>query len=227
MTDIREELNSASLEYVEELYLRYLRAPEEVPERWREAFRDMPGNGLAARSALGPAFRPRSLFNPPSGASPQQLDRAGSDAAGLQQRLDRLVRNYRVRGHRLADLSPLGREPFEAPEVDPNFYGFTASDLGRQVLDTTFPNARTLREIIEALKETYTRSIGVQFMHIDDSTCAAGCSAAWRPRGTGCSSAAHGSCASSPPDRRRDLRGVHPEEVHRRQELLPRGRRDA
>ncbi len=167
MTDIREELNSASLEYVEELYLRYLRAPEEVPERWREAFRDMPGNGLAARSALGPAFRPRSLFNPPSGASPQQLDRAGSDAAGLQQRLDRLVRNYRVRGHRLADLSPLGREPFEAPEVDPNFYGFTVSDLGRQVLDTTFPNARTLGEVIEALKETYTRSIGAQFMHID------------------------------------------------------------
>ncbi len=167
MTEAQDLLNSSSLDYVESLYLAYLGDPASVPEAWRGYFAAMPGNGLAQRERMGPSFAARSLFNPAGGASAQQLDRAGMDAAGLQQRLDRLVRNYRVRGHRLADLSPLGRDPFEAPEVDPAYYGFTAADFERPVLDSTLPGARTLGEVIDALKETYTRSIGAQFMHID------------------------------------------------------------
>ncbi|HKI57410.1 MAG TPA: 2-oxoglutarate dehydrogenase E1 component [Trueperaceae bacterium] len=169
--ELEDQLDSASLTYVEELFERYLQDPGDVPESWRVTFARMPLNGLAQRRRLGPSFRPRSLFNPGGGASAaaseRALDRAGSDAATLQQRVERLVRNYRVRGHRLADLSPLGREPFEAPELDPSHYGFSEADMGRAVLETTFPSARTLGEVIEALKETYTRSIGAQFMHID------------------------------------------------------------
>jgi len=88
-------------------------------------------------------------------------------AAVLQQKLDRLVRNYRVRGHRLAELSPLGSDPFEAPELDPEFYGLSEQDMNLPVLGTVMPGASTVREVISALKETYTRSIGAQFMHID------------------------------------------------------------
>ncbi|HKI59352.1 MAG TPA: thiamine pyrophosphate-dependent enzyme, partial [Trueperaceae bacterium] len=171
MMHIEDELNSASLGYVEELFERYLQDPADVPEDWRTAFAAMPLDGLAQRRSLAPSFRPRSLFNPAGTAagevSERALVRAGSDAATLQQRIERLVRNYRVRGHRLADLSPLGREPFEAPELDPSHYDFSRADMERQVLETTFPSARTLGEVIEALKETYTRSIGAQFMHID------------------------------------------------------------
>ncbi|MEJ2289898.1 MAG: hypothetical protein P8Y02_14910 [Deinococcales bacterium] len=167
MMHIEEQLNSASLEYVEELYERYLQDPADVPESWRATFDALPADGLAERRRLGPSFVPRSLFNPPGTASALQLDRAGSDAATVQQRVERLVRNYRVRGHRLADLSPLGREPYEAPELDPAYYGFHDADTARPVLESTFPSARTLGEVIEALKETYTRSIGAQFMHID------------------------------------------------------------
>ncbi len=167
MMPIEEELNSASLEYVEELYERYLQDPGDVPEPWRTTFDGLPADGLAERRRLGPSFVPRSLFNPPGTASTVQLDRAGSDAATLQQRVERLVRNYRVRGHRLADLSPLGRDPYEAPELDPAYYGFTEADMARPVVERTFASARTLGDVIEALKETYTRSIGAQFMHID------------------------------------------------------------
>ncbi|MDA0700649.1 MAG: 2-oxoglutarate dehydrogenase E1 component, partial [bacterium] len=70
--------------------------------------------------------------------------------------------------HRLADLNPLGRDAFEVPETEPSFYGFTDAELDRPVLPSTFPDAATVRDVFEGLQATYTRSIGAQFMHIDD-----------------------------------------------------------
>jgi len=159
-------LDGGSLGYVEGIYLAYLDDPDAVPDAWRGYF-EAHGDGHAGPPMRGPTFAPRSLFDPARGVATRRADEVDGDAAGRQQRLDRLVRNYRVRGHRLADLSPLGREPFEAPELDPAYYGFTSEDLDRPVLSATLTGARTLGEVIDALKETYTRSIGAQFMHID------------------------------------------------------------
>ncbi len=156
---------SASLDYVEELYLRYLEDPEDLPEDWRDYF-DALGPAGASGRHLAPTFTPRSLFNPLA-ATDDQLSQAGAAAAVLQQKLDRLVRNYRVRGHRLAQLSPLGQEPFAAPELEPEFYGLTEADMDAPVLGNVLHGATTVREVIDGLKETYTRSIGAQFMHID------------------------------------------------------------
>jgi 2-oxoglutarate dehydrogenase E1 component len=165
-------LDSSSLDYVEELYLQYLQDPELLGEGWRDYFAalgqdGMAGRHLAAPRHAGPGFASHSLFNPPSGASATELDQAGIAAAVLQQKLDRLVRNYRVRGHRLAELSPLGSDPFEAPELDPEFYGLSQQDMSLPVLGNVVPGTSTVSDVIDALKETYTRSIGAQFMHID------------------------------------------------------------
>lgn len=161
-------INSASLDYIEELYLRYLDEPGSVPEEWRDYFASRAEAEGPRPTALGPSFRPRSLF---AGGAPSLATADGEDvgvaAALLQQKLDRLVRNYRVRGHRLAQLSPLGQEPFEAPELEPAYYGITPEDMDRPVLPTVFPGATTVGEVIEGLQATYCRSIGVQFMHID------------------------------------------------------------
>ena len=62
----------------------------------------------------------------------------------MQQKLDRLVRNYRVRGHRLAELSPLGRDPFEIPELDPGYYGISQADMDRPVLAPVISGANTV-----------------------------------------------------------------------------------
>src|SRR5215470_8054684 len=88
----------------------------------------------------------------------------------LQERVDQLTRNYRVRGHISAKLDPLDRTRPAPPELDPAFYGFTDADMDRRfICETMRPGAElTLREIIEGLRQTYSRSIGVQFMHIDD-----------------------------------------------------------
>ena len=96
---------------------------------------------------------------------------AGENMATLQHRLDILVRNFRVRGHRMARVAPLSEdEAPNLPELDLKHFGFTDDDMERSFLPGTLmaQEAMSLQEIIERLQDTYCRSIGVQFMHIDD-----------------------------------------------------------
>ena len=92
------------------------------------------------------------------------------EAAVLQ-----LINAYRVRGHLIADLDPLGAEPSYHPELDPATYGLTIWDLDRQFLTGTLGEAigegvpqpvATLREILETLRQTYGGKIGCEYMNI-------------------------------------------------------------
>jgi 2-oxoglutarate dehydrogenase E1 component len=91
--------------------------------------------------------------------------------AFLQERVDQLIRNYRVRGHMAAQLDPLGIPRATPPELDPGFYGLTEADKDRSFACEAMCDGGTLtlREILDRLRQTYCRTIGVQFMHIDDS----------------------------------------------------------
>lgn len=100
-------------------------------------------------------------------SSPSQ----GEDrVAFLQDRVDQLVRAYRVRGHLMAEIDPLGRPRPGLPELDPHFYHLTEADLDRSFSTDTIegPQSMSLRQIIKRLRNTYCRAIGVQFMHMDD-----------------------------------------------------------
>ena len=174
MDDVHKLPNSASLAYAEELYLTYLRDPEAVPVAWRDYFNGLDAHPDAERMALAPRFHRGHLFDPPGRRVPAASAPVAATSDGrisdteLHQRLNRLVRNFRVRGHRAADLNPLGGERPEVPEIAPTFYGLGEAEMERRVLPSTFPGAATVRDVIEGLRETYTRSIGAQYMHIDD-----------------------------------------------------------
>jgi 2-oxoglutarate dehydrogenase E1 component len=90
--------------------------------------------------------------------------------AFLQDRVDQLVRAYRVRGHLMAEIDPLGRPRPGLPELDPQFYHLTEEDMDRSFSTDTIegPQSMSLRQIIKRLRNTYCRAIGVQFMHMDD-----------------------------------------------------------
>ncbi|MEM7122252.1 MAG: 2-oxoglutarate dehydrogenase E1 component [Pseudomonadota bacterium] len=80
-----------------------------------------------------------------------------------------MIRAYRVRGHLAANLDPLGLEgERHHPELDPKSYGFTDEDLDREFfVDGVLGfQTATLREILNAVRETYCGTIGVEFMHI-------------------------------------------------------------
>ena len=82
-----------------------------------------------------------------------------------------LIRAYRIRGHLLATLDPLGLEPEEIhPELDPASYGFGDDDWDRPIfIDNVLGlETATLQEIIERLRRTYCGTIGVEVMHIQD-----------------------------------------------------------
>ncbi len=98
------------------------------------------------------------------------LTRRLRDTGTRQDRVDQLIRAYRVRGHLLADLDPLGKPSEIYPELNPAYYGFWQGDLDLLFSSTTIPgtSVMALRDIIAHLRKTYCGSIGVQYMHIDD-----------------------------------------------------------
>jgi 2-oxoglutarate dehydrogenase E1 component len=99
--------------------------------------------------------------------------RAGLIAADThgQTGIVRLIDAYRDLGHFLAHLDPLSEQRSAHPLLDLAEFGFDDADLDR-TFDTShfvgLPNA-TLRQLLEALRETYCRTIGVEYMHIQDT----------------------------------------------------------
>ncbi len=152
---------AGNLAFVEQLYAEYRRNPAAVSAAWRRYFEDLGGDG---EWRTGPSFPPRSIFNPAGPPAP------ATEAPELQDRVQRLVRAYRVRGHIVARVDPLGLPRPRPPELDLDYYRFAASDLDREFLcEQMHPGGPLpLREIVQRLQKTYCGSIGVQFMHIDD-----------------------------------------------------------
>jgi 2-oxoglutarate dehydrogenase E1 component len=169
MSDGKKLLGSLNLPFVETLYESFVRDPNSVSEDWKSYFQGLSdGNGASRRASSAPTFKPSSIFNPASngtGSATKDL----TDSI-LQERVDQLIRNYRVRGHIVARVDPLDVPRAQPPELDPEFWGFTEKDMDRHFFCESMrgDGTLTLREIIERLRNTYCRSIGVQFMHIDE-----------------------------------------------------------
>ncbi len=100
--------------------------------------------------------------------NPPDQDRA---ALHKQMSVDRLVNMHRVRGHLIADLDPLATEaPEMHPELDPASYGLTIWDLDREFLTSGVGGQETmaLGDLLHVLRDAYCRTVGVEFMHIQD-----------------------------------------------------------
>ncbi|MFT4268020.1 MAG: 2-oxoglutarate dehydrogenase E1 component [Xenophilus sp.] len=163
--------------YVEEMYENYLANPGSVPDNWRSYFdalqhvpatdgsdtRDVPHlpviNAFAERAKQGTT---RVV----------QASGAGSELGRQRTAVQQLIAAYRNVGARWADLDPLKRTERPAiPELEPSFYGFTDADL-----ETVFNTSNTffgkdtmsLRDLLNALRETYCGTIGVEYMYITD-----------------------------------------------------------
>src|SRR5437764_5299714 len=113
-------LSGANAEFIGELYSRYLENPETVDASWRRFFADFADDPQAVRAErAGPPWaRPLPPLNgeavrTPAHAAPSAQPapaEATREAATASIRALQLIRAYRVRGHLLADLDPLGLE---------------------------------------------------------------------------------------------------------------------
>ncbi|MCR9068329.1 MAG: 2-oxoglutarate dehydrogenase E1 component [Rhodobacteraceae bacterium] len=82
-----------------------------------------------------------------------------------------LIRAYRIRGHLVADLDPLGmRDQTPHPELDPKSYGFTEADMDRPIfIDNVLGlQMASIRQIVEIVKRTYCGTFALQYMHISN-----------------------------------------------------------
>ena len=157
-----------NLGYIEQFYAQYRSNPDSVPAEWREYFAGA-GNGANGTVQLGPSFQTRSVFNPSASAAPRAtaVD-SNPSAANLNARLHELIHNHRVRGHIIAAVNPLGPTQAQPPELDLEYYGFTGAELELLVNppELHYETPLTVREVFQRLRDTYCRSIGVQYMHI-------------------------------------------------------------
>jgi 2-oxoglutarate dehydrogenase E1 component len=184
-------LNGANGAFVEELFLRYREDPNSVDPSWRAYFQELSQEAKSlissAREAKGPSWARKDwpvaetgdwasallpgLEGKPAAPKAKGAAMAADIRASTLDSLRALmmIRVYRVRGHLMANLDPLGlEERTNHPELNPETYGFGAADLDRLIfIDHVLGlEMATAREILTILKRNYCSTVGVEFMHI-------------------------------------------------------------
>ena len=163
-------LYSENVGYLEDLVRRYLRDPASVDASWRTWFEGAGKDFVDAVSPHdGPTEKPASLYAPKNGHA--TFSSPDVDVLKAQARISQLVNAFRVRGHLQARLDPLGfLEPTLHPELDPAYWGLTPKDQDRVFSTAPLygPQTMTLRDLHAWLLDTYSRTIGAEFMYIHD-----------------------------------------------------------
>ena len=154
---------------VEEYYERFLADPTSVPASWQAYFQGLAvdaGSEVTQRTVEEAIVRDARERKAPSPAAPAQ---APATALAKQAAVLRLIWAYRLHGHKLADLDPLGlSKPPAVPDLDPAYHGLTDEDMEQEFFDEHLAGTkrRRLRDIIDLLRKIYTRRIGAEFAHL-------------------------------------------------------------
>jgi len=166
---LTSHLYGGNAPYIETWYETWLENPEAVPQQWRKYFEAMPAAEMPETGHIEIGERFRNL----------PLNNKGYPATGTeftdhkQASVSRLINSYRIRGHEVAKLNPLGR-PHHAPVADLklDFHDLNEADLEREFdtgsLAVASPRMK-LKDILELCERVYCKSIGTEYMHMVDT----------------------------------------------------------
>ena len=187
-------LDGANAAYLEQMQARYTQNPSSVDPSWQAYFSGLGESAEATKiTAEGPSWKRADWPVDPNGeltaaltgdwpedaevsakvagrkpsASDEDVRRATKDSL----RALMLIRAYRMRGHLIANLDPLGlQEKPPHSELLPETYGFTEADMNREIfIDGVLGlESASLRRILEIVRRTYCGTFGIQFMHVSD-----------------------------------------------------------
>jgi 2-oxoglutarate dehydrogenase E1 component len=165
--------------FIAEMYEKYLNEPGSVSESWQQYFEGFNDNAIDVSGDFkgGSWGKPRSQIvgYEDASATPKPSGKTAPSKDGFSQEVldsihaHMLIRAYRVRGHLVADLDPLGLARRKShPELDAGRYGFSEKDYDRPIqLDGWLGHqSLTLREIINILHKTYCSKFAVEYAHI-------------------------------------------------------------
>jgi 2-oxoglutarate dehydrogenase E1 component len=179
-TSFLTKTNSA---FLEQMYLNYINQDPDLPSSWKIYFDELGDElDLVANEIKGPSWAPiKKNINiikkkPKNGSSSSEVLKKTSSEDRIQNNIDsikavELIRAYRLRGHLLAKLDPLGLKETEyLDELHPEYYGFKKSDYKREIFLNGVTNKKysNISEILTFLNKTYCGPIGYEYMHISN-----------------------------------------------------------
>ena len=188
-------LDGANADYLEQMQAKYMADPHSVDDSWRAYFSALGEDaGNAKKNADGPSWERDDWPQDPKGDITEALTGYALEVA-LTDKISKsvptastadvrqatkdslralmLIRAYRMRGHLIAELDPLGMMPrVPHPDLEPATYGFAEADYDRPIfIDGVLGlESASLREILAILTRTYCSTFGVQYMHVSDPT---------------------------------------------------------
>ncbi|QEM81074.1 2-oxoglutarate dehydrogenase E1 component [Halomonas binhaiensis] len=174
-------VTGSNVHYVEALYEQYLDDPAAVPQEWRDYFDQLPnpdGQGSGSATSHDIPLTPireqfYQLGKQQHRAAYAIAPSSDGEDSRKQVRVLQLINAYRFRGHQHANIDPLGlRDPSAVPDLDLAFHQLSKADLETEFQTGSFflgQDQAPLRVIVDALEQTYCRSIGCEFMHIVDT----------------------------------------------------------
>jgi len=175
--EIESLLDGENAEYLDALFERYLQNPASVPHDWLELFRQLPVSA-DLRNGIGQAdirqqFRSLELFNTKTNGIKECVPTSVIEIERQQVKVLQLINTYRFLGHLVADTNPLvdlhGKPTLD--ELSLPYYQLDQADKDHEFDPGDFhlQAKPTLANIYRALRNTYTGSIGAEYMHIMDT----------------------------------------------------------
>ena len=161
-------LFGANVPFIEELYEKYLADPGSVSGEWRAYFDELRGDAAdVSHAPVVESFREL--------ARNRRVQSAMVDATTMHKQVLvlRLISKYRTLGMFNADLDPLHQHALDyVADLDLATYGFSDADM-ETVFDVgsykAGPARMRLRDLVQSLKDTYTRTLGAEYMYITDT----------------------------------------------------------
>jgi 2-oxoglutarate dehydrogenase E1 component len=176
-------LTKSNSAFLEQMYLKYINKDLDLPSSWKNYFDDLGDElDLVVNEIKGPSWAPiKKQINIVEKKPKKEVHSNGSvknviSENNLQNNIDsikavELIRAYRLRGHLLAKLDPLGLKKTEyLEELHPEYYGFKKSDYKREIFLNGVTNKKysNINEILTFLNNIYCGPIGYEYMHISN-----------------------------------------------------------
>ena len=172
-------LSKSNNAFIEEMYVRFIEKDPNLPESWKRYFETLDDDiESVIKEIEGPTWHPNKKeinFKTSSKNNIEKFsDTKDSEISKIQSiKAIALIRAYRIRGHLIANLDPLGMmERQYIHELHPNDHGFKKEDYGKKIFLGSYMDVgyASINEILSKLRKIYCSTIGVEYMHIADPT---------------------------------------------------------
>ena len=168
-------LNKSNSQFIEEMYVRFIENDPELPDSWKKYFSDLNEDlNSVTKEITGPTWGPKKISIDPKRNRKLEENLSGSEKEKVDSiKAIALIRAYRIRGHLIANLDPLGLMKRDyLYELHPNDHGFKSEDFNRKIYLNSYMDVgyASVNEIIAKLRKVYCSSIGAEYMHITNPT---------------------------------------------------------